>query len=154
MEKGWGRCRGGRAGFPQVRSVFNISGDECNRMVEAMGFSQEQQEKSMHCLFIGLTSEPLQPPPPFFFLPFLLLLSYFSPLFRQTSLFPLMSQDLKIFRLENYIIFVPALNKQLSNLSDLESSSSCSLKYFDIFIFDCAANAVKFPICMPTLLGF
>lgn len=78
---GVGVC-GGEGRLPPARSVFNISGDECNRMVEARGGSPgmaESGRKSMRCLFIGLTSEP--PPPPslsfFSFLLFSLLLSYF-----------------------------------------------------------------------------
>lgn len=73
------RQKGGeRRSFPEeVRTLFNISGDERNRMEEAsrvypgMG---ESGRKSMCCLFIGLTSEPArhyicqtQPPPLFFY---------------------------------------------------------------------------------------
>ena len=86
---GGGVAVGERAGrLPPAKSVFNISGDECNRMVEAKGVSPgmaESGRKSMRCLFIGLTSEPAPPSPalpslssssvpPFF--PFYLPLSY------------------------------------------------------------------------------
>ncbi|CAB1421025.1 unnamed protein product [Pleuronectes platessa] len=57
-----GRCKGegGRAS-PSEGPVFNISGDERNRMAEASSpGTVESGGKSMRCLFIGLTPEPLQ----------------------------------------------------------------------------------------------
>lgn len=46
----------GEDGLPPARSVFNISGDECNRMVEVRGFPQERrraaENRCVVCLLV------------------------------------------------------------------------------------------------------
>lgn len=52
----WGGAVEGEDGLPPARSVFNISGDECNRMVEARGFPQERrraaENRCVVCLLV------------------------------------------------------------------------------------------------------
>lgn len=113
---GGGSAAGGR--LPLVRNVFNISGDERNRMVEARGFPQEwwraARNRCVVCLLAWppnhCSSTSANPPATPHSFPFSVLFSHLS-LVSLLRTFPIIFKSLWKFQMKNcppyYILVVP-----------------------------------------------
>lgn len=154
-QSGGGGCTG-EGGHPPARSdVFNISGDECNRMEAARGFPQEWRRaagnRCVVCLLVWPPNLfPLTLPPlsrSSIFSPLVLFSNTSSFSFQQTSAFPRISEGQRF--LMNKCPFhyphirVSALKRSFESMKGC-FSSFCSSKYWFKPYFNHTACSIQY----------